>query len=305
MRHIGTEDDPRAARGFLAYLRAQGIPSKIIGGADGASRIMVIEEEHVDRARDLYAEFREQPDDPRYEAAAREAPPPAPEPARPAPRRRASVDMRARYQSEAMPPLGLATAALIVICVVVAIASNLGRSTESLQFLFITEFDVEGGYIRWLPGLPEFRSGQAWRLVTPMFIHFGFVHILFNMMWLADLGSRIERASASGAVLLLSLVLVSSAASNVAQYAFTGPSFGGMSGVVYALLGYMWMKTRYDPGSGLYLRRTLVMWMLAWFAICWTPIIPNVANWAHAAGLAVGTAWGFASAKLRMAALRR
>ena len=107
-------------------------------------------------------------------------------------------------------------------------------------------------YIQWDPGLPEVRRGQVWRLFTPMFLHFDILHILFNMLWLRDLGSMIEARKTSW--LLLLLVLVIAGTSNVAQYLVSGPAFGGMSGVVYGLLGYIWMQGRFNPASRLSLQ---------------------------------------------------
>ena len=69
-----------------------------------------------------------------------------------------------------------------------------------------------------------------------------------------------------------------------------------MSGVVYGLLGYIWMRGKFDPGSGLYLHPSTVTMMIIWFFACFTPIIPNVANAAHAAGLVIGIAWGYCRA---------
>ena len=78
---------------------------------------------------------------------------------------------------------------------------------------------------------------------------------------------------------------------------FAGPFFGGMSGVVYALLGFVWMKSRFDPASGFHLDKQTVIMMIGWFVLCAANVIPNVANYAHGFGLGIGMLWGFVSAK--------
>jgi GlpG protein len=92
--------------------------------------------------------------------------------------------------------------------------------------------------------------GEFWRLLTPIFLHFGLAHLAFNLLWLSILGSRIEQLS--GSVHLLMVVIVSGVFSNMIQVGWGGSAmFGGMSGVVYALLGYIWIKGRFVPEPGL------------------------------------------------------
>ena len=134
---------------------------------------------------------------------------------------------------------------------------------------------------------------RVWRLITPIFIHFDPLHILFNMMWLFDLGSMIEGRQSSWRLAIL--VVAIAAGSNLGQFWLSGPVFGGMSGVVYGLLGYIWMRGKFDPGSGLYLHPSTVMMMIVWFLACFTPLIPHAANGAHAVGLIMGLAWGYFS----------
>lgn len=126
-----------------------------------------------------------------------------------------------------------------------------------------------------------------------MFIHMTITHILFNMLWLRDLGSMIEARQSS--LLLAVLVLVFAAGSNLAQYFVAGPGFGGMSGVVYALVGYIWIRGKLDPGSGLYLHPTTVTMSIIWFFACLFHLVGDVANTAHAAGLLMGMTWGWLS----------
>ena len=141
-------------------------------------------------------------------------------------------------------------------------------------------------------GFSDVLSGQVWRLVTPIFVHFGLLHIFFNMMWLWDLGRAIEVPK--GRLFLGSFVAVTGVASNVAQYVIAQtPNFGGMSGVVYALLGYIWMQGRFNRAFGLALHQSTVIMMIGWFVLCWTGLVGPIANWAHTAGLAAGMAWGF------------
>ena len=171
----------------------------------------------------------------------------------------------------------------------VFLLSGYGYKDETIRGLFITDFT--GGVVD--RTLPEIRHGELWRLLTPIFIHFGPVHILCNMLWLRDLGSMIEGRQSSWH--LAALVLAFAACSNFAQFYVSGPAFGGMSGVVYGLLGYIWIRGKRDPGSGLYLHPSTVLMMIVWFFACYSGFIGRVANTAHAVGLGLGMAWGYLS----------
>jgi len=147
-------------------------------------------------------------------------------------------------------------------------------------------------------GMKEILSGQVWRLITPIFLHFGILHLVFNMLWLRDLGSMIE--AHQGSLRLVLLVLVIGVISNTAQYFWHGVSFGGMSGVVYGLLGYIWLRGKFDPASGLFLHQTTVVMMLVWLVLCYTGMLGPIANAAHTVGLGVGRASGYLTSLKRL-----
>ena len=106
-------------------------------------------------------------------------------------------------------------------------------------------------------------DNQYWRLITPIFLHFGMLHFVFNSLWLSMLGSRIEQSM--GSLHLIIVVLVSGLVSNIAQYSWSGTvNFGGMSGVVYALLGYIWIKNTLVPQRLLSLPKGIVGFMVGW-----------------------------------------
>ena len=183
-----------------------------------------------------------------------------------------------------------ATGALIGISIVAYLLM-----TSPQGYSFVTRWLFISGPVS---GLPEIQSGQLWRLVTPIFLHFGMIHIAFNCLWVWQLGGLIEYRR--GLPIYGALVLSAAVLSNLAQFAWTkSPAFGGLSGVVYALFGYVWMKSRYDPRSGLYLSRQTAGIMVGWLFLCMTPIMPNVANAAHVAGIIVGIAAGLVGRALR------
>lgn len=185
------------------------------------------------------------------------------------------------------------TIAFIVISVIVSTLTLLGKNTDPFHFLYITGFQTEGDYVYWSQALPEIWHGQIWRLVTPIFMHFGIMHIVFNMLWLRDLGSIIEFKHGKWYFLVLTLVIA--ALSNLGQFFYHGPFFGGMSGVVYGHLGFLWIRGRYDFNYQLVLKQSVVMSMIIWFFLCLTGVLGPIANLAHGVGLAAGMIWGYAS----------
>ncbi|GGC67575.1 rhomboid family intramembrane serine protease [Undibacterium terreum] len=179
----------------------------------------------------------------------------------------------------------IVTVILIAICGIVALLSGLGSSQAVLQDLFIAGPGSHGGY-------QDVMNGQIWRLVTPIFIHFSVLHIFFNLMWVWDLGRMIE--GIKGAAFYAVFILLVGIASNVLQYSVThSPYFGGMSGVIYGLLGYVWMQSRYRPGLGFELHKNTVVMMLIWYVLCWTGLLGAIANWAHTGGLLMGVLIGY------------
>lgn len=134
-------------------------------------------------------------------------------------------------------------------------------------------------------------GGEVWRLITPDFLHFSWTHLIFNAVMLWFLGSQIEWID--GRARLIALFVVSSLASNVLQYLVSGPLFGGLSGVVYGILGYCWLSQRRRPRFQF--PPALVTFALAWMVIGFTPLpewlgLGSMANEAHLGGFVAGLA---------------
>lgn len=143
-------------------------------------------------------------------------------------------------------------------------------------------------------------QGELWRLFSPCFLHGGFFHILFNMLWLWILGRPIEERI--GVKKTLGLTLIAAVVSNTAQYLVSGPLFLGYSGVIMALAGFIWMRQHLAPWEGYPLNRSTVYFLFlfigALFVLSFvsfflqiftnSPFSPNIANTAHIGGGLVG-----------------
>ena len=77
--------------------------------------------------------------------------------------------------------------------------------------------------------------GDYWRLVTPMFLHIGVMHLLVNSYALYALGPEVE--ALFGRARFLSIYLLSGVAGNVMSYAFTPNLSAGASTAIFGLVG--------------------------------------------------------------------
>ena len=145
-------------------------------------------------------------------------------------------------------------------------------------------------------GLFQAIDGQYWRLITPAFLHFGWLHIVFNCLWLWDLGRRVEQVM--GHLNMFMLFLVIAVVSNASQFEFGGGGlFGGMSGVVYGLLGFSWVAPQLQPAWPIQPPKAIMIFMVGWLVVCMSGMVEvlgfgAIANAAHLGGLLCGAVVG-------------
>jgi GlpG protein len=292
MRQVASSADEDAARLFADVLCSRGIDVEVSKARDGTWGVWVLDERHVEWAREAWTGFESNPDAPEHAAARGTLKRKQGEMAAEGrTSRHEFIDVRSRWRSPAGSPVF--TIVLIAASVLVTALVSIGKKPELAELLFIGKPDEI------VLGRPFFYvlHGQPWRLVTPIFLHLSFLHILFNMWWLADLGSLIERRIGSWWFFLL--VLSTGVISNTCQYVWTGsPFFGGMSGVIYALFGYVWVRGRLDPNIGFAVPTASAVILLVWLAFGFTGQLGPVANIAHLSGLLAGIVLG-AGAGLR------
>lgn len=171
---------------------------------------------------------------------------------------------------------GMVTLAVFAVCWVVFIGSELGWKHTFYNAL------------RFYPqlSLTAFLADPI-HLIGPAFFHFSWLHIVFNTMWWWQLGGSIELKLSKGT--LLGLLLISATISNIGQYLVSGANFGGLSGVVYALVGFVWWLGYLAPERGLSLSKPVVGFLLFWLVLGFVDLLPvNVANTAHLLGLLSG-----------------
>lgn len=257
-------------RPFAALLQQQGIRCRIYEAA-GDQVVEVAGEAQVHVAQTLYKAWR----DGDIQLQLRAAPA----------RRSASPELAAAWHQAPV------TILLLLLSVAGFLLVYLGASAERLSLFTFTPFTINGNTLQFGE-----MGGQYWRLLTPAFLHFGWLHIVFNSLWLWELGARIERRL--GSVHMLGLFVCIALVSNGCQFVFGGPSiFGGMSGVVYGLLGFSFAGARLQPAWGFEPSRPIMLLMVGWLLLCIAGVVEvlgfgAIANAAHVAGLLSGALLG-------------
>ena len=264
MKQIGVIENHRAAQGFVDYMALSKVKVEVRPDSQGHVELWANEGADFDKAEQEWAEFIKQPFADKYLDAAWDAAP---------------KENPFKYQPQGpgivktvLTQAGPLTNIILILCI--------------LAFLLQPLFGVYN--LLAYPVAGPFSDGEIWRLITPMFMHFGLMHIAFNLGWWWYLGGAVERYQ--GNKILLPLVLFSAVISNFGQYMLDGAGFGGLSGVVYAMIGYCWLYGRRFPRERVGLPDNLFGFALIWLSLGFTGFM-NMANGAHLIGLLAGLAY--------------
>lgn len=145
----------------------------------------------------------------------------------------------------------------------------------------------------YMPFSEAVESGRYWQMLTPTFLHFGWMHWLFNSLWLWMIGRMLEPYL--GVFNYMLLFLVTALMANVAQFMSSGAvNFGGLSGVVYGYFGFIFVANLLRVDARLFLPSGMFVFfalsLVAGFFGVFEVFSVHVANWAHLGGLLAGIA---------------
>ncbi|MFV3405157.1 rhomboid family intramembrane serine protease [Pseudomonas sp. NY15463] len=259
--------------GFVALLRRLQIPHRVV--EEGEEQVLWVPPAVAEDVLELYRRYPEGSDEIQLAQ-------PVAEPTRPS------------LKAQALACK--VTAGVLLLCLLVAGVTNLGDNLATIGWFTFLPFQVQGEYLYFTGLTQSLEQGQWWRLVSPMLLHFGVLHLAMNGMWFWELGRRIELRQGPG--MLLGLTLLFSLVSNLAQHLTSGPGlFGGLSGVLYGLLGHVWLYHWLAPNPLFKLPRGVLAMMLIWLLVCLSGVVGKlgfgeIANAAHVGGLLIGCLTG-------------
>lgn len=181
-----------------------------------------------------------------------------------------------------------ATMVLIIVSLVVAIVTSLGSEAYRLSYFFYPLISATNLWAL----LSDIDSiAIAARTLSPMFLHFGELHLVFNLLWLWYFGRQLEALQPVWVFLLL--VIFTSFVSNTTQYlAIEYNNFGGMSGVVYGLVGYTWVIHSCMPKSHLMINTNMFVFFVVALVLMEILASSWIATAAHVGGLVSGLVFG-------------
>ncbi|MCM3317745.1 rhomboid family intramembrane serine protease [Rummeliibacillus stabekisii] len=129
-------------------------------------------------------------------------------------------------------------------------------------------------------------DGEYWRLLTSMFIHGGFFHLLFNMFSLYVFGPELERLA--GKLRFFTIYFISGFMGNVVSYLIQPANYVsyGASGAVFGLFGAFLALVYYTRKTMPQLKQIIMPIVV--ISVIMTFLQPNVNATAHIAGLVTG-----------------
>lgn len=252
----------RDAQIFADYCEAKGWQVKVEPIGDDKA-VLYVSAPILHLVHEEVLHFQQHPTDPRYQAAAWQLAVPK--------------DLKL---PKSITPLfrriwrgtGPLTVLVVAVCTLLFVLLQIFPQQLLNELMAPAEADNSWFSLRWL---------------TPAFLHFSIEHLAFNLLaWMIYAG-RMERQL--GSQFLLGFLVVTAVTSNLLQWLATGPNFGGLSGVCFALFGFAWLYgTRY-PKQILHAERTDLVVSLIFLALGFADMLwVNTANYAHLGGFVIG-----------------
>ena len=271
MHRLTSVNNPRMAQAFIDYMDSRGIHIEMSPDGGGQVSLWLEDVEHLIEVEAEWKSFLSNPEAKRYQAASWDM--------------AESRHRRFYYSSPNIINMitakaGPVTLTIMLVCVVVFVLQQINLNHSAFNLLHFPSVGDE----QW----------QIWRWFSHALLHFSFLHIAFNLLWWWQLGSDIEQKL--GGRRLLVLFFVSALLSGYGQYWVEGVYFGGLSGVVYALVGYLWMIGVRAPQLNLSIPNPILGFMLIWLVLGFVQPFLAIANTAHLVGLMSGVLLGIVEA---------
>ncbi|AJJ17543.1 rhomboid family intramembrane serine protease GlpG [Yersinia intermedia] len=259
--------NPRLAQAFVDYMATRNVVLEVRPDTQGAE-IWLADDEQLPLVQQELEQFLLEPLNPRYQAASWQS---------------GNLHSNLSYQrfsylQTLRSQAGPLTLSVMVLCIAIYILMQIVGDAAVMSWLAWPR--DESQYL------------QLWRWVSHGFLHFSLLHILFNLMWWWYLAGQMEKRLGTGKLLVLTVV--SALFSGWGQSLFSGVNFGGLSGVVYALMGYVWLTGERAPERGISLPRGLMAFSVLWLIAGYFDVLGlSIANAAHVSGLIIGLLMAF------------
>lgn len=269
MKQLLVINDARLAQSLADYLSSRGMHCELTQSEVGIT-VWLADESRSGEAEPEVKRFLKEPYHPRYAEASWQSGTP-----------NSRIDYSAGHHSltaHFLMQAGPVTLLVMALCTCLYVLQLIGLNLyASLSF----HQDVS-----------QLSGWQIWRFVTPAFLHFSALHLIFNLMWWWYLAGLVERQL--GTSKLLTLLLVGAVIPNLLEFLLSGPDFGGLSAVVNTLVGYCWIVGRMKPDGEVKLQDGIFIFMVVWLAIGFSGLLGNnLANVAYLSGLAIGLLHGW------------
>jgi GlpG protein len=302
MRYLAEVEGKQRAESFVAWLITKNIETHIEAAPKNPEKweIWIRDEDKLAEARQELNVFQSNPDAPEYLSAVELARQIIKE--KQATVQAATKNVRPVTYRGASPtqmvkgPLPPLTLTLVISCIAISLLSNFTKPNTNSQLglqivdkmFFVSPIAYrESGN----DAAASLKRGEVWRAVTPIFLHADPIHLFMNMLGLIAFGRVTERLVGTPrfALMVLILAVLPMLLACLMPRNLDGSPFTvGISGVLYGLVGYLWLLTSQRPQLGFRVPDGVVGFLLLVIVLGFAGIIRDISNWGHLGGFVVG-----------------